>query len=216
MTKTSDFGVFVVGGDRLVEEMFIDWGGYDIVDSIYDAQLVCFTGGADVSPALYGDIPHRTTRSTPARDKIESEVYVTALALGTPMVGICRGGQFLNVMNNGTMWQDVDNHTRQHYLKDISSSTMRLVTSTHHQMMRPSKDNGVQIVATASISIRKETGRSVETVKHNIGTDIEVVWYSKTKCLCFQPHPEYDNLETDTRAYFFELLDRYRIGAPTT
>jgi hypothetical protein len=38
------------------------------------------------------------------------------------------------------------------------------------------------------------------------GPDVEVVYYPDTRCLCFQPHPEYGN-EICTK-FFFRVLTR--------
>ncbi len=67
-------------------------------------KLVCFTGGSDVSPELYG---HRNLESgcNKARDEKEVLIFEMAKKHGIPMTGICRGSQFLNVMCGGTMVQ---------------------------------------------------------------------------------------------------------------
>ena len=40
--------------------------------------------------------------------------------------------------------------------------------------------------------------------------DIEVVYYKKTKCLCFQPHPEFPGYEyTGMHKYFASLMLRF-------
>ena len=45
--------------------------GYTIVDSIDEADIVQFTGGADISPKFYNQHEHDTTYTSPARDKEE-------------------------------------------------------------------------------------------------------------------------------------------------
>ena len=56
------------------------------------------TGGKDVDPAAYGHPPHPAT-DEPARDRDQWEFALLAAALrdGTPVLGICRGAQLLNV-----------------------------------------------------------------------------------------------------------------------
>lgn len=60
------------------------------VNNVEDADLVFFTGGSDVCPALYGCSKHDTTWDYPARDEYEKEVFEKMrpdqLAFGT-----CRG-----------------------------------------------------------------------------------------------------------------------------
>lgn len=204
--------VFVVGGDPMVAKMFRSFGIATAFD-IANADMVCFTGGADVSPQLYGEDKHPSTSCSPERDRREGEIYIQCRKLNKPMVGICRGGQFLNVMNGGKMYQDVDNHAvaAGHVLVDLETSERIKVTSTHHQMMRPNlaTDAECEVVAIAHLTTRREMARIV-TYKHNMNglwEDYEVLWYSKTKCLCFQPHPEYSFKScTD---YFYRLLIRF-------
>ena len=53
-----------------------------------------FTGGQDVS-------------SCPERDKEETLLLQKALEADKPILGICRGLQFINVFLGGTLWQDL-------------------------------------------------------------------------------------------------------------
>ncbi|KIQ66054.1 glutamine amidotransferase [Kitasatospora griseola] len=63
-------------------------------------------GGEDVSPALYGEPAHpRTVASAPERDLWEAALIRAALASGTPLLGICRGMQLLNVVCGGSLIQ---------------------------------------------------------------------------------------------------------------
>lgn len=203
--------VFIVNGDNLYAHMFTD-EGWAITDRLSEADLVQFCGGSDVNPALYGEPKHATTYCNLARDRQEQIIYEAALAKKIPMAGICRGGQFLNVMNNGMMWQDVDAHAIQgtHEAFDHLSGKVVRVSSTHHQMMRPT-DKGF-ILLTARRSSRKEKmGQSgAVIIKRNDTTDIEAVYYDDTRCLCYQPHPEFGGPElVDCRDLYFEYISYY-------
>ena len=66
------------------------------------------TGGQDVSPALYGAAPAPACGETcPARDAMETKLLALALEQDKPVLGICRGIQFLNVYLGGTLYQDL-------------------------------------------------------------------------------------------------------------
>jgi putative glutamine amidotransferase len=66
-------------------------------------------GGGDVDPARYG----RPTRADarvevdPDRDSIDFTLLARALAVGAPVLGICRGLQVVNVALGGTLVQDL-------------------------------------------------------------------------------------------------------------
>jgi GMP synthase-like glutamine amidotransferase len=182
--------------------------GYVVVSDPEQADFVCFTGGADVSPILYGDAVHRTTHSDLYRDKKEKRLFDWTMKNDKPKVGICRGGQFLNVMSGGRMYQDVTNHCTPHLLVDLESRRDYLVSSTHHQMMMPS--DKAKVLAVADIrSMRAWFDGQV--AKSDISQKgIEVVYYPHTNSLCFQPHPEFDGeMYAGMHRYFQQLLDDY-------
>ncbi|WP_063747464.1 MULTISPECIES: gamma-glutamyl-gamma-aminobutyrate hydrolase family protein [Kitasatospora] len=64
------------------------------------------SGGEDVDPVLYGERPHeKTIANAPERDLWEAALIRAALAAGTPLLGICRGMQLLNVVCGGSLIQ---------------------------------------------------------------------------------------------------------------
>lgn len=202
--------VYVLGMSPMYVAMFQREPGYEVVSHIDQADAIQFTGGEDVTPHLYGEGKHPRTYNSEARDKVESGVFETYLGK-KHMLGICRGGQFLNVMNGGRIYQDVDNHaiagTHPCY-SELLKRTVE-VTSTHHQMMRPHKRGEVDGWCW-KLAKRKEHidyEGNITTVL-NDPKDTEVVFYDDTNCLCFQPHPEFAGASS-TRAYYFSLLNHY-------
>ncbi|MCW7940942.1 glutamine amidotransferase [Streptomyces hygroscopicus] len=72
---------------------------------------VVIAGGPDVDPSRYGaERSSRTGRPAPERDAWELALIEAALASGTPLLGICRGMQLLNVALGGTLVQHIDGH----------------------------------------------------------------------------------------------------------
>ena len=74
-------------------------------------DAVITAGGPDVGPERYG-APRdpRTGPAYPERDAWEIALTEAALASGTPLLGICRGMQVLNVARGGTLTQHLDGH----------------------------------------------------------------------------------------------------------
>lgn len=210
--------VFIVGAGYAYAKMYENFGD-TVVDSLQLADIVQFTGGEDVTPAWYGEHTHRSTYSSIDRDMREEEVLKEAKRLGKFCVGICRGGQFLNVMNGGTMWQDVDGHAIHgtHDVLDIHTGRIIPCTSTHHQMMKAGKE-GILVAKSAemlSSSKRFMTGlhqERQEQVARGVELETEAVFYPATRSLCFQPHPEIVRPDHPCQEYFFELLGRYYHG----
>lgn len=203
--------VFIVSGRAPAYERMYTDAGWDVCKGPLKADLIQFTGGEDVSPCLYGEERHRTTGDNLERDLYEAGFFAFARRMGIPMAGICRGGQFLNVMSGGKMYQNVSAHATglNHPLTDIETGRVLSVSSTHHQMMR--KGEAGVLVASANLGGWKEfVDAGGEVVRrHDPEPDTEVVYYPDTKALCFQPHPEFFEREHECPQYFFELLDRY-------
>ena len=66
------------------------------------------SGGGDIEPERFGESRHALCGpSCAARDAYESLAFRAALDAGMPILGICRGVQFINVALGGTLWQDV-------------------------------------------------------------------------------------------------------------
>ncbi|HUY76623.1 MAG TPA: gamma-glutamyl-gamma-aminobutyrate hydrolase family protein [Ktedonobacterales bacterium] len=66
------------------------------------------SGGADIDPAFYGEERLPVCEETePERDRLELALTRQALAQGTPIFGICRGMQLLNVACGGALYQDL-------------------------------------------------------------------------------------------------------------
>lgn len=198
--------VFVVGHSYGYGQLFVSHG-HRLAQSVETADVLCFTGGEDVSPTYYGQKPHQRTYFNPVRDSVEKEVFNVAVQSDKPCVGICRGGQFLNCMSGGEMYQDVSNHTRDHYIKDVESGLLVFASSTHHQMMRPGP--GGVVLATAKENGFKEYMKGDEAVREVVEEDdTEVVFYPVTRSLCFQPHPEFAGFG-DLQDYFFHLINKH-------
>ncbi|AFE86168.1 putative amidotransferase [Salinivibrio phage CW02] len=202
--------VLIVGGNPQYEGMFSE-RGWEVVDNLSDAKLVVFTGGADVSPLLYGHKKHPLTHSHISRDTKDTSTYERALDMGLPMAGICRGSQFLHTRNGGKLWQDVDGHVsvRGHYARNKSDGRIVLVTSTHHQMMMEGAGEVILEGYDTELTHKDANpqGKVIRTYKK--GVEPEAVWHKGTACLCYQPHPEQTTKDSECQVLFFEYLNKY-------
>lgn len=181
--------------------------GFRVAKSIADADIIIFNGGVDIGTELYKEKPILgVPLQASNRDLNEKALFKDYAGSGKLFFGICRGAQLLNVLNGGTLWQDVNKHGQNHMVTLCETEQLLEVTSTHHQMMRPNLSSGV-VLAKAEESTRKCTATE-EIVGLDSDGDIEIVWYPKTRSLCVQGHPEYvpDSLFAE---YTVGLIHKY-------
>jgi hypothetical protein len=179
------------GGDGSTTGL-LSRAGYVAVPSVDLADIIVFNGGEDIGTSIYGEKPiMRGIPEKPSwRDKEEMGIFGDFQ--GKFFLGICRGSQFLNVLNGGTLWQDVDNHTRVHKMLDVRTGEKIWITSTHHQQMRPNLATGRVLGVAHECSIKRADGITLRpNFGDHIDVDTEVVWYPGTRTLCIQGHPEY-------------------------
>lgn len=173
--------------------------------SLDKADLVIFTGGDDVNPVLYGERAHVSTQYSDPRDTADMLVFQECVEKGVPMLGVCRGAQFLHVMNGGKLFQHIDNHNQEHPIWDsVTDTLIDKASSVHHQAVRPNP--GMQVLATA----RKSTTRWLNDKDKDDGmrADIEAFFYRDTCCLGIQGHPEYSGYPYFTK-WSLELIQKY-------
>ncbi len=131
----------------------------DLSELIDMCDGILFTGGQDVSPDLYGEkrLSDKVVCSA-IRDRMEKSVLRLALKRDLPILGICRGLQFINAVSGGTLYQDLPSqkpsstvHLQEHpYFAHVHSVTIiddsplytlleekRIgVNSLHHQAVK--------------------------------------------------------------------------------
>lgn len=81
-------------------------------EAVRHLALLCdgflFTGGADISPARYGETPKDTCGEfQPYRDDLEFRMFAQIYQTQKPILAICRGAQLVNVALCGTLFQDI-------------------------------------------------------------------------------------------------------------
>ncbi|MBP9145949.1 MAG: type 1 glutamine amidotransferase [Thermoanaerobaculia bacterium] len=86
----------------------------DLHELLARADGLLLTGGADLQPCLYGEARRRDAnldRPAPDRDQLEWDLLCEARAHRTPVFGICRGHQMVNVFLGGSLYQDIELQT---------------------------------------------------------------------------------------------------------
>lgn len=191
--------LFVVGSD---------WGYsrpwkplFDLTRDFSRADVMLLTGGSDVSPEFYGEEFGKYTRSVPRRDMIERIYFRDAVKRKIGILGICRGAQFITVMNGGKLVQHVTNHGQWHEIATSKGDKFE-VSSTHHQMMHPYDLNNkdYQLLGWAHQHSNCYLDGDDKQIPYFWKPDTEepeVVFYPRTRALAIQCHPEIMPLYSD-------------------
>lgn len=201
---------YVVGGAR----NYANWMMTDCVPNMEDADLVCFTGGSDVMPAIYGKKCHPYTSFDITRDNEERHAFQLAQAMGKPMIGICRGSQLGCALSGGILVQ----HQSHPAIHDIYTPDGEVtVTSSHHQRMWPWKlpESDYRVLGWCNLSPfswgenDQDDMKLLEDEDVNNLKEVEICYFPKTNFLGIQSHPEWQNLNSPSIKYFRNLLNAF-------
>jgi hypothetical protein len=180
--------VFVLGGENHMNWM--EDLGFTPTKTFNEAGFIFFTGGTDVNPKLYGQPRHRyTERSDIYRDEQEVKFFNEAKKRGMGMLGICRGNQFLAVMNGAELIQH-SAHPGYHKITLFDGRVID-INSTHHQQIDLTKATDYELLGWAEkLSPFHENGYGAVNVPKDY-KEPEIIWWPKTKCLSTQGHCEW-------------------------
>lgn len=211
---------YVAGGHT----SYINWMECGTAEDISSADFVVFTGGVDVNPTLYGESRHPYTQPPDdTRDGMDTHVYMEAMAQKKPLVGICRGAQFLCVMAGGKLVQHQQNIKSRHdmfTLRNRKAGPVIMVTSDHHQAQFPwgGKVKFELLGFTWDESMYHEDAIKKEIVLGDIRyPEVEDAFYPEINALAIQSHPEWmykphGKRETESIDYYKLLLRDHLLG----
>ena len=171
-----------------------------------------FTGGQDVAPQLYGEAMKPTCGELcPARDTLERELLNRALEQDKPILGICRGLQFLNVALGGTLYQDLPTEHPseiEHSMKppyDQAAHTVRILPDTPLAALLQKQELGVNSCHHQAI---RSLAPSLVEMARSTDDLIEAMYLpGKTFVWGVQWHPELSfRTDEDSRKMFMALV----------
>lgn len=160
-------------------------------------------GGDDIPPSAYDEQPHETVKVLPTkRYNFERKLISLWLSSGKPLLGVCLGMQFTNVVSGGSLIQDIPSqvgtkvkHREYHQVKiDPASSLAKILNATEASVY----SNHHQAV--------KDVGKNFKVIAHSDDGVVEAMERIDGGFGLFvQWHPEQDN-DTEHRNAIYGAL----------
>ncbi len=170
-----------------------------------------FTGGHDVSPSLYNEEPiNETVSCCPTRDRMELIVLDIAKKTDKPILGICRGIQFINAAHGGSLYQDIptghptetEHHQKPPY--DIPIHSVTIFKGTPLYNLIQADDLKVNSYHHQAI---RELSKELKTMAISEDGLIEAVYHPEYKFLWgVQWHPEFSHKSDGTSKAIFKAF----------
>jgi gamma-glutamyl-gamma-aminobutyrate hydrolase PuuD len=156
------------------------------------ADVVMLTGGSDIDPTYYNQSKHPTTSGTYYRDQMEYRLIQTCLEKGIPILGICRGAEWLAITAGGELFQHVSSHNTPHAVSWGKLKIKVHTSSLHHQMcdIREIKDAHVLAWADGLSNFYEKAVQGVSVVQPKSLKEPEVFILPSIKGFAVQGHPE--------------------------
>lgn len=202
-------GIENAGGIPVMLPLTSDKNSIDQLAHQFDGFL--FSGGHDINPELYHEemLPECTELCL-ERDSMESLLFEEILNLDKPVLGICRGLQFINVALGGTLYQDLaTQHPSEtnHRMKPPYNRTIHKVTifpDTPFAAIIPSQELGVNSCHHQAI---KELASSLKAGAVSEDGLIEAIYMpSKKFVIATQWHPEF---ALDANMYSENIFEKF-------
>lgn len=187
--------------------------GFDNIDALV------LWGGTDIHPSFYGQA-HNKFNGAPSlpstRDLWEWRAMKYCKAHNIPIIGVCRGAQFLCAFAGGALFQHVNGHANGQHMMTTSTGEMFSTTSAHHQML-DLKDVKHELLAWSTENLSRVYYDSEQVTpfrvrgEHAKGTfkEPEVVFFPEIGGLAIQGHPEWASKSSRFVEYCNELITEY-------
>jgi putative glutamine amidotransferase len=173
-----------------------DLGTAELLRATADADAIVVLGGEDLSPRFYGGATGYPGegRHDPVADEAQLSLVRRAVARRTPLLGVCRGHQVVNVALGGDLVQHLDDHDGLHRTPEAPVERLMhphaveleadsvlaralgvapVVQSAHHQAVGR-LGRGLQVVGRASDG-------TVEAVEHDSAPVVGVQWHPEDR-----------------------------------
>jgi len=177
-----------------VERHAADEGTAGLLAATATADAIVIVGGEDIHPGFYGaetGYPNES-RHLPVADAAQVALVRAALDRGTPLLGICRGLQVINVALGGTLIQDLGEECG-HVNRGVPIPE---VLTTHTVEVEPGS-RLAELLGEQPVDVRSAHHQAVGTLGDGLVVSarshdghIEAVEHRDAPLLAVQWHPE--------------------------
>ena len=197
-------GIRNAGGIPLILPYLIDDSDLALLDKKIDGYL--FTGGDDVNPILYKENKSEYVKDiNEIRDSLEARVYKLAKENDKAVLGICRGIQIINVLEGGSLYQDLETYhpsrldhkdkNKKHPVLILHNSPLGELLDEYYLSVNSYHHQGIKRIA--------QTLKGMAVSEDGI---VEALYHPKMKFIwALQWHPEY-MLEDESSKKIFEIF----------
>lgn len=173
-------------------------------------------GGTDIHPSFYGSKAHYSSQAPTVpseRDLWEWQAMKYCKANNIPIIGVCRGAQFLCAFAGGKLIQHCSGHMNGEHEIITQDGQLLWATSSHHQMLDVSGTNHEMLAWCPEPLSGFYFGESSETPAHlqkdianGLFVEPEIVFFPDVKGLAIQGHPEWDFPDSLYVKYCLEMV----------
>ena len=190
-----------------------------LIEATADAAAVVFLGGEDVDPVFYDGATEYPGGGTHHRLADERQIALIRHLERerTPVLGICRGAQIVNVALGGTLVQhlEVPGHRNPNILHDLTLATHSVRVEEGSRIARAMADDAtarrdgehvVVDVQSAHHQAIEQPGRGLRVVARSADGVIEAIEHENVPILGVQWHPEDPNSSGEQVGYLLRVL----------
>ena len=142
-----------------------------------------FTGGHDIDPEYYQEKPLMNVECCPKRDKLEKIVLDNALKTDKPVLGICRGIQWINVYFNGTLYQDLPSQ----YNSGVNHRQIKPYDNKVHKVSIDKQSPFYSLIQKEELYVNSLHHQAIKT----LGKGLKAMAYSEDNLIEAIYHPDY-------------------------
>lgn len=204
-------GIMDAGGIPVMLPFIEDEEDIKQLSTEFDGYL--FTGGPDIDPVLYHEEKNKECGELcPIRDKLESALFKAVYEADKPILGICRGLQFMNVMRGGILYQDLPSQ----YSSDTSHRMKPPYDSKVHKVKLVDETPLKEVLGVSLLPVNSCHHQAIKTIGEDllpmaISTDglVEAVYAPGKKFVWgVQWHPEFMYKELESKKIFKEFVEK--------